>query len=192
MALAQLADWANFYVITGSAAAGLTGLTFVVIALASDVRRVDTVGLNTFITPTIVHFGAVLALAAFMCVPHHTRSSMAIGLAVAAIAGLVYTGRITVNVHHKLEKYVAVWEDWLWNVVFPYLAYGTLGAAAALVESHPDDALDGVAGASVLLLFIGIHNAWDIAVWMSLRKHKEPAAEDSKPKSPADGTRAAG
>ena len=59
MALAQLADWANFYVITGSAAAGLTGLTFVVIALASEAGRVNAVGLNTFITPTIVHFGTV-------------------------------------------------------------------------------------------------------------------------------------
>jgi hypothetical protein len=192
MALARLADWANFYVITGSAAAGLTGLTFVVIALASEARRMDSVGLNTFITPTIVHFGAVLTLAAFMCVPHQTPSSMAIGLAVAAIAGLVYTGRITVNVRHKLGNYVAVWEDWLWNVVFPYLAYGTLGAAAALVRVHPDDALYGVGAASMVLLFTGIHNAWDIAVWMSLRKHKEPAPDDSKPKSPADGTRAAG
>ena len=30
---AMLTDWSNFYVVTGSAAAGLTGLTFVVIVL---------------------------------------------------------------------------------------------------------------------------------------------------------------
>src|SRR5271156_6474463 len=112
MALAQLADWANFYVIPGSAAAGLTGLTFVVIALAREARRVDPVGLNTFITPTIVHFGTVLALAAFMCVPHQTTFSMALGLGAAGIGGLAYTGWITANVHHKLGKYVPVWEDW--------------------------------------------------------------------------------
>lgn len=34
-----VADWENFYVITGSSAAGLTGLTFVVIALAAHVYR---------------------------------------------------------------------------------------------------------------------------------------------------------
>jgi hypothetical protein len=28
----------------------------------------------------------------------------------------------------------------------------------------------GVAAVSVLLMFIGIHNAWDIAVWNSTRK----------------------
>jgi hypothetical protein len=194
MALAQLADWANFYVITGSAAAGLTGLTFVVIALASEAGRVNAVGLNTFITPTIVHFGTVLALAAFMCVPHQTPPSLGIGFGAAGIAGLAYTGWITINVHHNLGPYVAVWEDWLCNVILPFLSYATLCAAAVLVSHHTDDALYGVGGASVMLLFIGIHNAWDIAVWMSQRKHGSPGADDSKPESqsPADGTRAAG
>jgi hypothetical protein len=41
MTFAPLADWNNFYVIAGSSAGGLTGLTFVVIALAADVQRVD-------------------------------------------------------------------------------------------------------------------------------------------------------
>jgi hypothetical protein len=174
MALTQLADWANFYVITGSAAAALTGLTFVVIALASDAGRVNTVGLNTFITPTIVHFGSVLAMAAFMCVPHPTALRLGVGLAAAGIGGLTYTAKITVNVHHNLGKYVAVWEDWLWNAILPCLSYGALCAAAVLVGRRPETALDCAGGASVMLLFIGIHNAWDIAVWMSLRKHDEP------------------
>src|ERR1700683_1321801 len=88
MALAPLADWDNFYVITGSSAGGLTGLTFVVIALAAEARRVDAAGLNTFITPTIVHFGTVLALAAFLCVPRQTTLSAAIGVGLAGLAGL--------------------------------------------------------------------------------------------------------
>jgi hypothetical protein len=187
MALAQLADWSNFYVITGSAAAGLTGLTFVVIALASEAGRVDPVGLNTFITPTIVHFGTVLALAAFMCVPHQTAFSMTLGLGAAGIGGLAYTGRITANVHHNLGKYVPVWEDWLWNVVLPFLSYGALCAAAVVVAHHPDGALYAAGGASVMLLFVGIHNAWDIAVWMSLRKREEAGARASKPEEGAAG-----
>jgi hypothetical protein len=187
MALAQLADWANFFVITGSAAAGLTGLTFVVIALASEARRVNPVGLHTFITPTIAHFGTVLALAAFLCMPHQTPSSVGLGLGAAGIGGLAYTGWITANVHHNLGEYVAVWEDWLWNVVLPCLSYGALCAAAVLIGRHPDDALYAVGGASLMLLFIGIHNAWDIAVWMSLRKQDEPRAEGSKPKKPGGG-----
>ena len=192
MALAQLADWANFYVITGSAAAGLTGLTFVVIALVSEARRVNSVGLDTFITPTIVHFGTVLTLAAFMCVPHQTTLSMTLGLGTVGVGGLAYTARITANVHHNLGQYVPVWEDWLWTVALPCLSYGALCTAAVLIVHHADGALYGAAGASVMLLFIGIHNAWDIAVWMSLRKHDETGTNEPKPGGAADGPRATG
>jgi hypothetical protein len=51
-----LAEWDNFYVIAGSSAGGLTGLTFVVIALASDAKRINMRGLRVYVTPTIVHF----------------------------------------------------------------------------------------------------------------------------------------
>jgi hypothetical protein len=45
MTSSLLAEWDSFYVITGSSAGGLTGLTFVVIALAADARRVNPRGL---------------------------------------------------------------------------------------------------------------------------------------------------
>lgn len=62
MTASLLAEWDNFYVIVGPSAGGLTGLTFVVIALASDAKRVNLRGLRVYVTPTIVHFGAVLLL----------------------------------------------------------------------------------------------------------------------------------
>ena len=43
-----LDSWNNFYVIVGSSAGGLTGLTFVVIALVSDGHSVRLSGLRTF------------------------------------------------------------------------------------------------------------------------------------------------
>jgi hypothetical protein len=179
MAFTSLADWSNFYVITGSSAGGLTGLTFVVIALAADARRVNPTGLRSFVTPTIVHFGTVLALAAFLCVPRQTLLSTSFGLSGAGIAGLVYIGIIASNLHHKLGDYVAAGEDWLCHVVLPGAAYALLLASAFLIWRHPDPTLYGVATASMLLLFVGIHNAWDIAVWMTLRKQDPPKPEDS-------------
>jgi hypothetical protein len=79
MTTALLAEWDNFYVITGSSAAGLTGLTFVVIALSADAKRVNVSGLRTYVTPTIVHFGAVLALAAYLSMPHQGALSLSSG-----------------------------------------------------------------------------------------------------------------
>jgi hypothetical protein len=185
MALAPLGDWGNFYVITGSSAGGLIGLTFVVIALAAEARRVDPVGLHTFVTPTIAHFGSVLGLAAFLSAPHQTFLSAGIGLGTGGVAGLIYVGWVTANFHGNLGKYEPVWEDWIWYVILPAVAYSALLAMGLLIRLRPDGALGGVAAASLLLLLIGIHNAWDIAVWMTLRKQDEgnaPADPRSTPK----------
>ena len=73
MTTSLLAEWDNFYVITGSSAAGLTGLTFVVIALAADANRVNFRGLKAYVTPIIFHFGTVLALAAYLSMPQRAR-----------------------------------------------------------------------------------------------------------------------
>jgi hypothetical protein len=65
-----LAQWETFYLIVGSSAAALTGLQFVVIALVAEAQRKgssDTV--NTFGTPTVVHFCIVLVTAAVISAP---------------------------------------------------------------------------------------------------------------------------
>jgi hypothetical protein len=170
MDTAPLAGWDNFYVIVGSSAGGLTGLTFVVIALVSDATRVVSKGLKLFVTPTIVHFAAVLALSAFMSVPHQGLLSLSAGLAVGGVAGLAYSGFIAASIRGMGSTYVPVLEDWLGHVFLPGLAYACLIAGAILIWRWPGSALCGVAAASLLLLFVGIHNAWDIAVWTTLNR----------------------
>src|SRR5437879_4420152 len=97
IALSALADWANFYVITGSAAAGLMGLTFVVIALAANGRGMTATGMRAFVTPTIVHFGTVLALAAFLNMPRQNAISLGLGFGAAGVAGLIYGGLVAAS-----------------------------------------------------------------------------------------------
>jgi hypothetical protein len=173
MALSRLADWENFYVITGSAAAGLTGLTFVVIALVADTHRVNTTGLRAFVTPTIVHFGTVLALAAFLSMPRQNVMSLSLGFGAAGVAGLIYAGVIAVSMRGNASDYVPVHEDWLWHVILPTIVYGALFAMAFLTWRWMEECLYGVATVSMLLLFIGIHNAWDVAVAISARKRED-------------------
>jgi hypothetical protein len=173
MALSLLADWTNFYVITGSAAAGLTGLTFVVIALAADVQRVSADGLRAFVTPTIIHFGAVLALAAFLSMPHLSVTILSIGFGAAGMAGLIYVGIIATQVKQVAKSYVPVLEDWLGHAILPALAYGALLAMAFTVAHWPEQSLYVVAAVSLLLLFVGIHNCWDVAVWNITKKERE-------------------
>src|SRR6266700_7409303 len=85
-----LSGWDSFFVIAGSSAAALTGLTFIVITLAGESGRVNPNGLKVFITPTIVHFTVVLAFSAFLSMPHHTPLSLCLSLAAAGIFGLIY------------------------------------------------------------------------------------------------------
>jgi hypothetical protein len=174
MAPSLLADWSNFYVIAGSAAAGLTGLTFVVIALAADAHQVNPVGLRAFVSPTIVHFGGVLALSAFLSMPHVGVGSLSIGLGIAGIAGVTYVSVIAIRMKLLTKAYVPFLEDWLCHVILPMLAYGALFAIAFTVSERPEQSLYGVAAVSLLLLFLGIHNSWDVAVWNTVKKEREP------------------
>jgi hypothetical protein len=169
-----LTGWENFYVIVGSSAGGLTGITFVVIALIRDVQRVRPTGVRAFLTPTIVHFGGVLALAAFVSMPHQSVTSLSIGFGIAGLAGLIYSGVVAANMRRQGGVYVPVHEDWIWNVALPAVVYGALLVMGFLIWRRPLQALYGVGAASLVLLFIGIRNAWDLAVWMTVHQQREP------------------
>jgi hypothetical protein len=173
MATSLLAEWDNFYVITGSSAAGLTGLTFVVIALSAESKRVNIDGLRAYVTPTIVHFGAVLALAAYLSMPHHTVLSLSVGFGAAGAAGLGYIAFIARHMRRVASDYAPVHEDWIWNAALPAIVYGALLALAFLIWCLPTWSMYGAAVVSLLLMFIGIHNAWDVAVWNTVRNRPD-------------------
>jgi hypothetical protein len=173
MTTSLVAEWDNFYVITGSSAAGLTGLTFVVIALSADAKRVSIEGLRAYVTPTIVHFGAVLALAAYLSMPHQGMLSLSVGFGAAGAAGLAYIAHIARNIRRVASDYAPVHEDWIWNVVLPGIVYVALFALAFLIWRLPTSSMYGAAVVSILLMFIGIHNAWDIAVWNTVRNRSD-------------------
>src|SRR5919201_409036 len=85
------AGWENFYVIIGSSAAALTGLQFVVIVLAAEMRALGGgEATRAFGSPTIVHFCAVLLISAILSAPWQTLSNPALALAVSGVVGFGY------------------------------------------------------------------------------------------------------
>jgi hypothetical protein len=172
-----LSAWETFYVIVGSSAAALTGLQFVVIVLAADVGALGG-GPTTaaFATPTIVHFCAVLLVSAILSAPWPSLWSAAVVLGVCGLIGVLYSLRVITQAR-KQTHYSPVFEDWLFHAVLPILAYTTLVASAVALPRQAPPALFGVAAVSVLLLFVGIHNAWDAATWMAARKTPEREGE---------------
>jgi len=71
-----------------------------------------------------------------------------------------------------------VLEDWAWHIVLPVLAYVALLGGALVLGRHDVVALFIVAAAALLLLFIGIHNAWNTVTFIMLGRvgaRDEPA-----------------
>jgi hypothetical protein len=172
-----LADWQSFYTLVGSSAGALTGLTFVVITISAE-RGDETgsaatrlTGLRVFITPTAVHFGAALWMSALMCMPGQTAVALEVLLAVTGVAGLVYCATLISRMLALSSRYKPFLSDWIWNVVLPVLAYLALAVTGFILPRQVAASLYTVSGAVLLLLFIGIHNAWDVVVWMTTERH---------------------
>jgi len=178
-----LSDWQNFYVVVGSAAAGLTGLTFVVIALAADAQMVRLSGLRAFITPIVVHFGTVLWLAALLCIPGHNRTSLALCMIGTALIGAVYALTTTYRMVRTLPDYRPVAADWIWNAVLPLLSHGVLLAAGLMTAAHAPLALYLIGAVALTLLYVGIHNAWDLAVWITAERPSARAKHEAQDQS---------
>lgn len=164
------AEWESFYVIIGSSAAALTGLQFVVIALSAEGEGLSSTA-DAFATPTVVHFCSVLLIASILCVPRQTPASLAACLAAEGLAGLLYAMIIMLRFGREMQ-YVPVLEDRIWHVVLPFAAYAALFVSGISAYRYEVAALYVVAIAALLLLLIGIHNAWDAALYIAMTKRK--------------------
>lgn len=87
----QLAAWANFYVIVGSAGAAVIGVQFVVIALIASRRAGATAeAIRVFATPTVAHLGAALLVSAIMSAPWPSLFPVSVALTLCGLGGLAY------------------------------------------------------------------------------------------------------
>ena len=174
-----LAGWENFYVIVGSSAGALIGLQFVVITLIADmpISRADAQAGGAFATPSVVHFGVVLLLSAMASVPWTGLAPLAVLWGFVGLGGILYTAIVARRLRRQ-TSYKPVFEDRLSHVLLPFGAYVTLVVSAAVAHSHRRAALFLAAVPALLLLFIGIHNAWDAVTYhVFVRKRETQEAE---------------
>jgi hypothetical protein len=185
IAATQLTGWANFYAVAGPAAASLTGLQFVIIALIAQMRLRNTDGgIEAFSTPTVVYFSTVLLLSAVLCAPWDGLSGAAALIAVCGAAGLGYTGLVGWRAR-RVSAYRLVFEDWLWHVALPLIAYAMLLKAGLALVRRPTGALFTIAAATLLLLFIGIHNAWDTVTFLVIQRLQSGQHDDDRQEPPS-------
>jgi hypothetical protein len=162
------AGWENYYIIIGSSAGALIGLQFIVMALIADSNRPGGLAeIDAFGTPTILHFVAALVLSLIASTPWPSFEMMRVALGLFGALGLLYVGIVIRRMRHQ-TGYRLVLEDRLWYGVIPFIAYALLIGAAVLMRGRPQTALFTTAGVALLLLGIGIHNAWDTITYIAI------------------------
>jgi hypothetical protein len=163
-----LHEWHDFYLLIGTASATLVGLMFVAASIGASFFTAEReAGMRAFLTPTVLHFTAVLGTCVVMTVPALAVEALsALWLGIACI-GVAYAARVW----HQLRRggFNIDLADRLWYATAPIASYLLMVAAAILLLLRQAAALDLLASSVVLLLLLGIRNAWDMTVWMTLR-----------------------
>ena len=166
----MLSSWNSFYVMTGSSAAALTGLVFIVVTLISEKESAKSdSGMSTYTTPTVVHFSCALLTSAVMSAPFGSLVPISVILGLAGVAGMFYAVLIARR-QAALRIYRPDMEDWTWNVVLPFIGYGALTAGAIALPLSSSGALYLPAAAVALFIAVGIHNAWDVVTFLATGK----------------------
>lgn len=162
--MTELAGWTNFYVIVGSSAGALIGLQFVVMALVADLPRTPEQAQagHAFATPNIVHFGTALLLSAIITAPWQSIGPVTVICSILGLCGIVYS-ILVIRRMGAQNTYRPVLEDWTFYGILPFVAYTTLAASGYAARQQAHGGMFGVAASALLLLFVGIHNAWDAA-----------------------------
>jgi hypothetical protein len=154
-------------------ASGISGGTLIADA---PVARADAQASGVFATPSVVHFGVVLFLSAIVSAPWGSLTPVAVLWGLLGLFGIAYSFIVARRLRTQ-TPYNPVCEDWLFHALLPLVAYLALAASPCGTGFHPRPALFTVAAAALLLLFVGIHNAWDAVtyhVFVRKRAQSEP------------------
>src|SRR5205807_8677027 len=140
--MTALSRWENFYVIVGSSAGALIGLQFVVMTLIAGlpITRGDAQAGDAFTTPTVVHFGVVLLLSAVGSAPWDGIAAVAVLWGLVGLSGVVYVALVARRLRLQ-TSYRPVFEDRLFHVLLPFVAYASLVNSAFAAYAYPRLAL---------------------------------------------------
>jgi hypothetical protein len=162
-----LHDWRDFYVLVGTASATLVGLMFVAVSIGTAIfNEGRRTAMTAFITPTVMHFAAVLFACLLATMPSHTTYTFGGLLGAGALAGSVYSGGLAVQMIIRRRFKIDV-SDRLFYAFLPLVGYLlALIAVVLLFTAAAAISADLIAAAVLTLLFAAIRNAWDMMVWI--------------------------
>jgi hypothetical protein len=168
----DLKDWHDFYSLIGTASATLVGLMFVAASIGAGVfTRDHQIGIRSFLSPTVVHFSAALIICLLASMPTQTWPRLGALQTGTGAIGLVYSAWNWRMMKHGIIAEIDL-VDRIWYASLPLGAYLLVIAAGVEFWQPPAQSLDLLASALILLLLIGIRNAWDMTLWIIDRRQK--------------------
>jgi hypothetical protein len=162
-------QWSDFYVICGSSSAALTGLVFVVVTLSAERRRGrpgTSEGTSVFSSPTIMHFCIAFLISGIFAAPWPAPGLAGTSIGLAGLFGVGYISNVFYRVV-RLTIYEPDVSDWTWFVGLPFATYIVLSVAGFMLVHEPIPSAFAIGAATLLLIFIGIHNAWDVVTYLA-------------------------
>jgi hypothetical protein len=161
--------WHDFYTLVGTASATLVGLMFVAASIGSSVfNEKHSIALQAFFSPTVVNFAAVLFICIGVMIPSQTWLSLGLLLVGGAVAGLIYSGRVWVQMFVRRSFHVDMIDRNFYATV-PLVGYLLVLSAGISLLLRLQWSAEMTAAALVVLMFAGVRNAWDMTTWIMMR-----------------------
>jgi hypothetical protein len=165
--------WHDFYVLLGTASATMIGLLFVAASVGSGAFSADRrAPLRVFLSASVVNFSLILATSLIALVPLRHWMVLGGGILACGLFGLTHSllaWRDTLR--DGLIKAID-FEDRTWYLAMPILGYLCLAGSGIVAADGRGEARISLAVAMGVLLAAGIHNAWDITVWIITRRRE--------------------
>jgi hypothetical protein len=156
-----MAEWSDFYTLIGATAGTLIGLIFVVVSLGADNAKAgDEHRARIGVTPTLIHFAALLVGALAMLAPL-SNIARAVALGVIGCAGLAYLVNLALLASKRIKDEE---RDTLWFGVLPMAAYAGFLVTGVAWAIAPEYAPEIGGFASVILLVAALHNSWEMTL----------------------------
>ncbi len=167
-----LRDWHDFYTLVGTASATLVGLMFVAASIATgSLTQARKAGARTFVTPTVVHFGATLIICVILSAPSRSWLGLGALLLTAGCIGLGYSCWVWLEMGRRGLRATIDLSDRLWYALSPIAGHLLVTAASVEMLRRSPVSLEVLGIGLVLLLLAGIRNAWDITLWFVMRSN---------------------
>ncbi len=168
---AALARWHDVYMLLGTAAATMVGLLFVAASVGASVFSGNRpAGLRFFVSATVVNFTVILIACLIGLSPVEGWRTFGALIALVGLFGLGYYALAWREVAREKILDKVDLEDRAWYGVLPVVGHTIEAAAGVALALSKTEGLDVLALAQALLLVVGIHNAWDITIWVVGKK----------------------